>query len=104
MNGEMHYVPLRERRDYVPYFEQRDKERREANLSLGWMFIVIIVALSFFIHTFVEPVVTPEHAQAEQTGPMTNKEACQDLKEGGFVQGGHMKDIVTLCAKEGIQL
>lgn len=66
MKPSIHKSEYRDQR-YVPYFEERDRQVREANLSLGWMFIVFILAISFFIHTFVEPVVTPEHAKAESS-------------------------------------
>lgn len=100
----MDHIPLKERRDFVPYFAEKDRQTREANLSLVWVFIFVVTVAALFVHTFVEPIAVPTKAHAEQTGPMTNKEACQDLKEkGGFVKD-HLKDIVTLCAKEGINL
>lgn len=100
----MKYIPQNERRDYVPYFKERDEGIRDGNIALFVMFIVILSGVSLLIHMFIEPVVMPAKVHAEQTGPMTNKEACQDLKEKGGFMKDHMKDIIILCAKEGINL
>jgi hypothetical protein len=48
-------IPTRERRDYVPYFQERDRGTKEANLSLVLMFVVIVFGLSFLVHMFIEP-------------------------------------------------
>lgn len=62
-----------------------------------WAFVVVTMIIGLSLE--------PKQARAQQTGPMTNKEVCQDMKDrGAFVQGGHIQDVINLCAKNGIRL
>lgn len=40
----MNEVPLRERRDFTPYFSERDKQIRETNLFIITMVLILLIA------------------------------------------------------------
>jgi hypothetical protein len=63
----MNSISPRERRDYVNYFQHRDEVTRERNVVLIIMFVLILFGASLLIHLFVEPVVIPTKANAEDS-------------------------------------
>lgn len=103
----MEYAPFNLGRGFTKG-ERFLKRKREVNycgaICLALMAGVVATVLLVLVSWFVDSLVVPKHAEAKQY-PMTNKEVCQQLKEeGGWLQEGHMTDIIKLCAEYNIKL
>lgn len=100
----MNSISPRDRRDYIPYFKQRDEDVRNANLSLIAMFVVIVFGLSLLVHMFIEPAKAQE-VSPRSAYPLTNRGSCEMLHDHLMPgQTGKESQITKLCATLGIQL
>ena len=102
----MNPVPLRDRRDYTPFFIERDREFRRDTICLSVTAISVLLALGFVVHVFIAPKTA--HATdytPSRDYPLTNKGSCMLIRDHHReTVGASPEQFKSLCAKEGVTI
>lgn len=88
---EMHYIPLKDRRDYCPFFAERDRNVREGNLFLLTLSLILLIAgIAYWIFLLTPTVKAGDSLRYQDVH--TETEACAYLHQ----HPGSIKNV-TWC-------